>query len=29
LPRDADWFEATKGLRQAFAAPTPEKSVAP
>jgi nitrite reductase/ring-hydroxylating ferredoxin subunit len=30
LPRDADWLEATKGLRQAVAAqPTPEKIVAP
>jgi len=29
LPRDADWLEATKGLRQALAAPTPEKIVAP
>ena len=28
LPRDADWLEATKGLRQAFAEPTREKSVA-
>jgi hypothetical protein len=29
LPRDADWLEATKGLRQAFASPAPEKTVAP
>ncbi|PYN23785.1 MAG: (2Fe-2S)-binding protein [Candidatus Rokuibacteriota bacterium] len=29
LPRDADWLEATKGLRQAFAEPTREKIVAP
>ena len=29
LPRDADWLEATKGLRQAFATPAPEKTVAP
>ena len=28
LPRDAAWLEATKGLRQAFAEPTREKSVA-
>jgi len=29
LPRDCDWLEATKGLREAFAGPTPEKIVAP
>ena len=29
LPRDADWLEATKGLREAFAQPTSEKIVAP
>jgi nitrite reductase/ring-hydroxylating ferredoxin subunit len=29
LPRDADWLEATKGLRQAFAAPASEKTAAP
>jgi nitrite reductase/ring-hydroxylating ferredoxin subunit len=29
LPRDADWLEATKGLRQAVATPAPEKTVAP
>ena len=29
LPRAADWLEATKGLRQAFATPAPEKTVAP
>jgi phthalate 4,5-dioxygenase oxygenase subunit len=29
LPRDADWLEATKALRQAFASPAPEKTVAP
>jgi len=29
LPHDADWLEATKGLRQAFGAPAPEKTVAP
>jgi hypothetical protein len=29
LPRDADWLEATKGLRQALASPAPEKTVAP
>ena len=29
LPRDAAWLEATKGLRQAFATPAPEKTVAP
>jgi len=29
LPRDADWLEATKELRQALATPAPEKTVAP
>ena len=29
LARDADWLEATKGLRQAFASPAPEKTAAP
>jgi len=29
LPRDADWLEATKGLREAFAQPTSEEIVAP
>jgi hypothetical protein len=29
LPRDADWLEATKGLRQAFVEHAPEGIVAP
>ena len=29
LPRDADWLEATKELRQALASPAPEKTAAP